>query len=59
MAKARKNGINTPYVLFVDYEKRMIFMQYVSNSMKIRDFLNKEPCESESNDILGISKIIE
>ena len=49
MAKARKFGINTPYVLFVDYDQRKIYMQYVSNSMKMRDFLNKEAYEPQSS----------
>ena len=45
MTKARKFGINTPYILFVDYENRKVYMQYVANSMKMRDFLNKDPPE--------------
>lgn len=49
MTKARKFGINTPYVLFVDYENRKIYMQYVANSMKMRDFLNKDPPEQSSS----------
>ena len=48
MVKARKHGINTPYVLFVDYVQRKIYMQYVADSMKMRDFLNKESCEPAS-----------
>ncbi len=48
MVKARKHGINTPYVLFVDYVQRKIYMQYVANSIKMRDFLNKESCEPTS-----------
>ena len=48
MTKARKFGINTPYILFVDYENRKIYMQYVANSIKMRDFLNKDPPEQSS-----------
>jgi len=48
MVKARKFGINTPYILFADYDNRKIYMQYVANSVKMRDFLNKNPPESSS-----------
>lgn len=49
MAKARKFGVNTPYIIFVDYSNRKIYMQYVENSMKLRDFLNKEQTAQPSN----------
>lgn len=38
MAKARKAGVNTPYLMNVDMENRRIYMQYVK-STKLRDFL--------------------
>lgn len=40
MAKARKSGINTPYIIYVDILQRSIYMQYIE-SIKLRDFLFK------------------
>ncbi len=41
MARVRERGINTPYLLFIDYEERKIYMQYVTNSLKLRDYFFK------------------
>ena len=39
MTKARKCGINTPYLMHADLENRSIYMQYVE-SKKVRDYIN-------------------
>eukprot|EP01017_Pseudomicrothorax_dubius_P033604 TRINITY_DN4517_c0_g1_i5.p1 TRINITY_DN4517_c0_g1~~TRINITY_DN4517_c0_g1_i5.p1 ORF type:complete len:242 (+),score=38.32 TRINITY_DN4517_c0_g1_i5:157-882(+) len=41
MSKLRKQGINTPYILFVDMSERKIYMQYVESSFKLRDLIYK------------------
>jgi len=39
LAKARKAGVETPYLLFVDMEKRKIYMQFVGNAVTMKEFL--------------------
>jgi TP53 regulating kinase-like protein len=41
MVKAKKIGINVPYLMNIDYESKKIYMQYIDNSLKLRDFLNE------------------
>ncbi|KAL4427537.1 hypothetical protein ABPG74_019493 [Tetrahymena malaccensis] len=38
MIRARKAGINTPYVMQTDFVQRKIYMQYI-DGLKLRDFL--------------------
>ncbi len=51
MARVRERGINTPYLLFIDYEERKIYMQYVTNSLKLRDYLFKLSTENKGEGI--------
>jgi tRNA A-37 threonylcarbamoyl transferase component Bud32 len=37
--RARKMGVNTPYVIHVDFDKLQIYMQKVPFSMKVKDFI--------------------
>lgn len=54
MAKARKAGVNTPFLYNVNLENRQIYMQHVE-SIKLRDFIFK----LDANEIkAGIYKII-
>lgn len=39
IARALKFGINTPHLLFVDMLNRKIFMQYVNNSIQLKELL--------------------
>ncbi len=39
IARAYKSGINTPNLLFVDLINRKIFMQYVDNSVQLKEVL--------------------
>lgn len=39
MVKARKCGVNVPYIMNVDFENKSIIMSYV-NGLKLKDYLN-------------------
>ena len=39
LARASKFGINTPYILFVDLINRKIYMQYIENSVTLKEIL--------------------
>ncbi len=39
MAKVRKYGLNAPYILYCDLEGKKIYMQYLKNSLKLRDYI--------------------
>ena len=41
MVKARKAGVNTPYILYVDLISRKIIMQYVEG-ITARDYIEKK-----------------
>jgi len=43
MIRARKAGINVPYVMHADFNARKIYMQFIEG-VKLRDFIfeNKE-----------------
>ena len=41
LAKLYKIGVNTPYVLFVDLITRKIYMQYIENSVMMKNILRK------------------
>ncbi len=51
MTKARKIGINTPYVLFVDMPERKIYMQYV-RAETARDYLFRKKDEPQNKQAL-------
>jgi len=38
MNRARKAGVNTPYVMFVDLNDCKIYMQYIENSIMVKDY---------------------
>jgi len=38
MARARKAGVNTPYVMHVDTETHKIYMQYVNDAVMIKEY---------------------
>ena len=50
MAKARKCGVNVPYIMNVDLENKSIIMSHVEG-MKLKDYLNQEQ-HINLNDIL-------
>ena len=39
MARASKSGINTPYLIFVNLMTRKIYMQYIENSITVKEVL--------------------
>jgi TP53 regulating kinase-like protein len=39
MARAMKFGINTPYLIFVNLITRKIYMQYIENSVTVKEVL--------------------
>ena len=39
MAKARSIGVNTPYIVYVDMKFNSIYMQYIKNSLKLKDYI--------------------
>jgi len=41
MARARKAGVNTPFLLSIDLDRRYMIMQYVEG-MKLKDWLKAE-----------------
>ena len=50
MARARKAGVNTPYVMHVDTDNHKIYMQYVHDAVTIKEFFyflqrNKLACK--------------
>lgn len=57
MAKAFKNGVNTPHVLFVDTINRKIYMQYIDNGVQLKELL-KVIYASDKN-INNYEKLIE
>ena len=60
LARAYKNGINTPYIYFVDTVNRRIYTEYIENAVMIKDLLRNIYMTNDSverNTIL-IEKII-
>jgi Kae1-associated kinase Bud32 len=41
MVKARKCGVNVPYIMHVDVEHKYLIMQYI-DGVKLKDFLEKD-----------------
>ena len=39
MVKARSIGVNTPYIVQVDMQNKSIYMQYIKNSLKLKDYI--------------------
>jgi len=51
MARARKAGVNTPYIMHVDTETHKIYMQYVNDAVMIKEYFyflqrNNLPCKN-------------
>ena len=47
MEKARKAGVNVPDIILNDAPNRKIYMEYVDNSLKARDFFNR--CQNQDS----------
>ncbi len=60
LARAYKNGINSPYVYFVDTLNRRIYTEYIENAVMIKDLLRNVYISNESVDknTVLIEKII-
>lgn len=63
LARAYKNGINTPNVYFVDLINRRIYLEYIENSVMLKEILREiyasnESVEKNLNLIEGISSEI-
>lgn len=60
LARAYKNGINTPYLYFVDTINRRIYTEYIENAVMIKDLLRAVYISNESvdNNYILIEKII-
>jgi len=60
LARAYKNGINTPYLYFVDTINRRIYTEYIENAVMIKDLLRTVYISNESvdNNSSLIDKII-
>lgn len=41
MVKARKLGLDVPYLMNIDYETKKIYMQFIEKAIKLRDFLQE------------------
>ena len=41
MVKARKLGLDVPYLMNIDYDTKKIYMQYIEKAIKLRDFLQE------------------
>ena len=39
MVKARSIGVNTPYIIHVDTYNKSIYMQYINNSLKLKEYI--------------------
>ena len=39
MSRALKFGINTPYLIFINIVNRKIYMQYIENSITVKEVL--------------------
>ena len=39
MTKARSIGVNTPYIMYVDTNGSSIYMQYIKNSLKLKEYI--------------------
>ena len=39
LSKARKAGVEAPYVFFVDMNTRKIYMQLIKNAVTLKEFL--------------------
>ena len=58
MARSQRNGVKVPAVYHLDQERRLIFMEYISNSILMKDHIKSLNVASDSDALVEIMQLI-
>ena len=58
MARCRRGGIRAPAVYHVDFQKRLIFMECITEGMTLRDYIRQLDVDKDKDTLLGVVSIV-
>ena len=58
MARSRRNGVKAPAVYHLDFERRLIFMEYISDGIVMKDHIKSLNVVSDSDALVEVMQLI-
>ena len=58
MARSRRHGIRTPAVYHLDFERRLIYMEYVTEGLLMKEHVNSLDVDQDGDALVDLMRII-
>ena len=58
MARCRRGGIRAPAVYHVDFQKRLILMECITEGMTLRDYVRQLDVDKDKDTLLGVVSLV-